>query len=517
MNKYASYVIVGILFLLAVIFGADIGASNYGSLSIYLIVATGLYYVAHGWKYTWWYSTLLALSGFVFIHSFVFDSRLLFFVMICASSGISLVTSNYKRPPTIMHEVGAMKLGLILFLLCSFTFIQLLANWAFPYEPAHYAFMTSAKAHYELFFTMYVLLWLLCGPYTFHLKNSWKTQFIFITFIALFTNIFIRVYMFFQGYQLPQTGVGSFNHHSFGVPIINMFPGVYTLRQLSPIACVISAMLITSKQWNQQSRLGIKLLVYCILFGSFIGANLSGGRVTLPFCFLLLLMVCVVRKKFTHCLALAGCCLALVCIANMFSDTVNHKLPRYMSRSLQIVMIEKGSTYVPLLGENDARADAHKAGISEWRKDSRTFLFGRSVFKISWDDAKEISNRYGHEGFVMNAVWTGRTHSMISEILLQNGIITFILYVSSYLYIIVVFRRLYLRIPETLFFEKALAGSMFVYLPPLFVYQAIGGNYLPVIPVVILGLLRVSLSKNTGNDIQGKPVENDNVLATNSE
>lgn len=234
------------------------------------------------------------------------------------------------------------------------------------------------------------------------------------------------------------------------------------------------------------------LIVFSVAL-CYIGAIFSGGRATFPLCIAFSFMVAILRKRFG--LIMMMCCAGvfMMAVANMFSHFINTKAPNYIARSLQLVMIEKGDAYRTISGSQDARNEAIKQAIVEWQADYRVMLFGRSVFYLNARDAEIVNRQYGLDGFVMNAVWAGRTHNLVTDLLLQYGLVGCVLYLWCYLVVIWYFWRLYREIPPESGFCKALAGAMVLYLPPMLISQLIGGTFLPLVTALVIGLIRSHL------------------------
>jgi O-antigen ligase len=342
---------------------------------------------------------------------------------------------------------------------------------------------------------MTCFFWLISGPYGFYLKPTWPRTLISIIFFTLLGNVIIRANMFLQGFQatdgLSGSSVDFFSTH---LPVINMYAGIFTLRNITPIATVVLLMIATSPGWWRRSRLLTKNLTTLSLSLCLVGAILSGGRATLIFCFLLIFLVMLVRKKIAF-VAISGMLAILsIIFVNVFSGLINDKAPAYIARSVQLVMIDKGSTYRSIEGSQETRDAGKKAALVEWKKDNRVLFFGRSVYSMSWEEASYINQKYGMDGFVMNAMRSGRTHNLLTDLLLQYGIFGCVLYLASYIAIIIYFWRLAKVIDSSEGEVKALVLSMVVYLPAAFVYALAGGTYMPSIAVLVIGITRSHLA-----------------------
>jgi hypothetical protein len=94
----------------------------------------------------------------------------------------------------------------------------------------------------------------------------------------------------------------------------------------------------------------------------------------------------------------------------------------------------------------------------------------------------------------MNALRSGRTHNLLTDLLLQYGIFGCVLYLASYIAVIIYFWRLAKVIDNREGEVKALVLSMVVYLPAAFLYALVGGTYMPSIAVLVIGITRSHLA-----------------------
>lgn len=485
--------VVGILF--AILAGTNVALGEYEALGVYGTTAIVIYFFARGWRNVWWFAALLIFSGVIFMHSFEFNIEHLFFMMICLASIMFIFSRGHAIHPPEFRWAGSRNTAFVVGLLLTYGLFHFLANYAMPYSPADYSLKNSSKAYFDCFATMTCFFWLLVGPYGFYLKPTWPRTLILIIFAALAGNVALRAYMFLQGFQaIDGLGGDSVDFFSLHVPVINMFAGVYTLRHTTPISMVILLMLATAPGWWKSNPKWLKLIVLASVGLCLVGAILSGGRATLLFCLLMGFIVALARRQI---LMIIGGVMAIVlgiALINIFSNEINTKAPVYIARSMQMVMLDKGSTYQGISGSQESRDAGRKAAIAEWKSDNRIFLFGRSVYSITWADAKYTTDKYGMDGFVMNALRSGRTHNLITDLLLQYGLVGCILYLLAYLKVIHYFFQLRKVMPASEPAAKALVGAMVIYLPVVLIYQIFGANFMPSIAVLVIGVVRAHLS-----------------------
>jgi hypothetical protein len=489
-----------IFFVIATIFGlilaVDIGQANYEQLGIYATIGIILYFFIHGWRNVWWFTALLIFSGVVFYQGFFFEADHLFVMMLCLASFMSLLSRGTMSHPPEFRLAGSRSTSLAVGLLVSYGAAHFLVNYAFPYSPTDYALKTAAKAYFECYASMVCFLWLMIGPYGFTLKPTWTRSLIYIIVFALIGNVAARGFMYLIGFQAADgLSTGGMEDYYLHVPVINMQAGIYTLRNLSPTACVILLMIATAPGWWSQQRPLIKLVVLGAIGLCVIGAVFSGGRATLLFCIAIFLLVALVRRRVALLALMGMSCALIVAVVNLFSDQINTSAPHYIARSLQMVMWDKGEAVSSIEGSQETRNAAIQEALKEFRKDNRVLFFGRSVFLITHEDALVMRNK-GIDGFVQNAMRSGRTHNLITDLLLQYGIIGCLLYLVAYISVIRMYIKLSKAIPYSETVAKALAGAMAIYLSLMLPYQLLGGTFMPAVAALMIGLIRVQLVRH---------------------
>ena len=483
-----------VAFFFALVLGSNVAAGDYESLSTYAIIAVVAYFITHGWKNVWWFTAALAFSGFVFNHGFVFDAGHLFILMLVLASMISVMNRSLAPQSQIINRSGGNMAGFFVGVLLVYGGCHFVFNLAHPYSPQEYSVKTASKAYFEAFASMVGFFWLVKGPYAFRLGPKWSTRFIVILGLAVLINTAARGSLFLQGFQAAD-GLSSneLDQYFLHVPVINMQAGVYTLRQLCPLAGVIIAMMVSSSQWLKTGRVKMNVFLLIVMGSLLIGTVFSGGRVTLPFTLFLIGLVALVRQKIGLVVGAGMLGLLAIIFVNLFSGFINDKAPIYISRSLQYVMIEKGDAYRGISGSQRVRNLAFSEGIDIWKSDPRILISGRSVFEINHEEALFIVQTLGDHGFVINAVKSGRTHNLISDLLLQYGLVGFVFYILAYCSVIIFYIRLYRNFPHELQLEKSLCGAVAMYLPFIFVYQLAGGQFMPIIAALAVGILRARL------------------------
>lgn len=492
-NRIAIFFILALMLLFAVVVGSNVALGDYESLSFYAIAGILIYFLIHGWKNVWWFTALLVFCGVVFYQGFMFEAYHLFVLMLLAATVLSFVHRQDMPQPVEFIRAGSRRTMVPVALLILYGAAHFAFNFVSPYNPLDYSWKTSTKAYFECYASMVCFFWLLAGSYGFVLKKNWGVFFIFILVFALFGNVLVRGYMFAMGFQAADGLEGDIGFSSLNVPVINMNPGVYTLREICPLATAILLMVATAPGWWRPQKRWVKLMILSGILLCLFGSLFGGGRMTLVFCLVLAFIVSIARRSVGTVLAMGMGAVLLIAAVNIFSTQINRDAPGYVSRSLQFMMLEKGEVYSTISDSQYVRNLAIRAGIDEWRTDTRTLLVGRSVFHLDPVDAEYTKQTLGWDGFVINALKAGRTHNMITDLLVQYGIIGLVLYVTAYLSVIRFYWKLDRFLPAEAVWSKALAGSMKLYLPLSMIYNMAGGNYMPTVAALVIGLIRADL------------------------
>lgn len=493
-TQLISVIVLIMGLVLAVILGSLTANQDYESISGYFIVAVVIYFVVRGWRNVWWFTTLLIFTGVVFSHGFIFEAYHLFGLMICLATILSLAARERAPRLETLKRANTKLVALPLWLLLLYAGAHFAVYYVFPYDASRYNLKTSLKAYVEGFGSMFCLAWLLTSSYTFRIKSGWVYTFIGIIIFGVAANALVRGYMFATGFQAADglTQGDSLDYFLY-VPVINMQAGVYTLREICPIATAILAMIATTPGWWRGQGTAVKSLMIIGALSIIFGSLFSGGRAVILFCLAIVVLVLLYRKMVGLFLIGGVSALVLVALINIFSTQINESAPLYVSRSLQFLMLEKGDAGETISDSQYAREAAFSGALDEWRADDRTLFFGRSVFSITYQDADFLKKSFGVDGFVMAALISGRSHNLLSDLLLQYGIVGATLYLLAYLSVIWYFYRLVKVIPKDAEITRSVAGAMLIYLPLVMIYQLLGGQFMPIVAALCVGLIRADL------------------------
>ena len=493
-NKISVIIFLVIAACIGLVFAVDIGSANYEQLGIYAVIATIIYFFVHGWKNVWWLTALLSFSGVIFYQAFVINVDHLFVLMLGLASIMFLISRGSMHQAPEFARAGSAGASFVVFILLVFALLHFFTYYAIPYSPREYSVKTSSKAYFASFASMFCFFWVTSGPYGFTLKPNWQKTLIVIMIFSVTGNVIVRGVLFLMGFQavdgLTDESVGL---GSVFIPLVNMYPGTFALRVVSPLVCLILFMIATGRGWWAESKFSMKAFVLFGIGMCLLGAVFSGGRAVLPSCIVLILAASLMRRKINIIFLMTMAMVLLIALLNIFSDLINSKAPFYVARSVQVILLNKGETYETIGNSQEVRDLAAIQSLVEWRRDNRSFFFGRSVLRITADEAEYINDHFGKEGFVMNAMKSGRTHNMITDLLLQYGLVGCILYLAANFMVMRFVWKLRKNLSDEDGVTKSIADAMAIYTPFIFVYFTLSGNFMPIVIPLMIGLIRSHL------------------------
>jgi hypothetical protein len=493
-QKVIVLIVLVIVLIAALVIGVDIGRADYENMSLYIGVALTFYFFLHGWKTVWWIIALLVFTNPSFVHQFDFDSRHVFTLAIIVTSCVAYIHGRRDFPRLAsFRQAGSRPTTFLFGLLLSYGIFHYLVYYLFPYSPIDYSWKSSTKANFQAFAPIFCFLWMMSGFYHFNLKNNWSKNLILIIVFSLVTNLAVMVIQISQGFGSGNPQDTDPNAYALAIPIINLIPNQFALRALCPLAMALILMIVTTPRWWRQASFTMRIVSLFSFPLIITGALYSGGRATPLFCLVIATAVAFARRK-VHLIALMGCSITLVFGGvNVFSHQINTQAPMLVARSAQFLMITKDDRiYGSVTNSQESREGALKAALILWKQDNRILFFGRSVFSFTKKDAA-VKGNGDIDGFIENCLRTGGVHNLVGDLLLQYGLIGCSLYLSAYVAVLRFFWRLSSTIPTTNPLAKSLAGAMKIYLPLMFIYQLLGGTFLPMEAALVVGLIRASL------------------------
>lgn len=498
MNSKLAVVLTLIFGLFAAIYlGLSVATAAYLEISIYVVVAFTLWYLAIGWKITWKIAAVMLISRFTMHQGLLIEGPHLFAFMVGVSSVVGILVHNTMFvQPFLIKDAGLGRLQIIIGLFLAYLALHALHNHVFPYRPGEYSLKNSAKSYFAIGAPFALLFWISLPLYGFKAWPGWSKSFAWIVSFASIANTTLLVWMTLQGYGAMDNLYASSGAESifFYIPYINLSLNHHAMRALAPEALLLLALWLMNPAWRKSAGVLTLLVVLAAVGFSLLGSVLAGGRVT-PLLSVFVVGVVVVKRRKVFAIAAALFAFLIVFIGvNFFSDKINRDAPLYAARSLQFLMVDKGFAAQTIESSDNSRKAARDLALEEWQSDNRVLLFGRSVYEYLGADYHYF--RRGQVGdvdaFAEMASRAGFTHNLITDLLIQYGIVGLILYYAAGLAVVVYFRRL-----EKLSISRGMPQAcsdlaFYAWVSALvwLAYHSLAGGYLTAQLALVLGILK---------------------------
>jgi O-antigen ligase len=301
---------------------------------------------------------------------------------------------------------------------------------------------------------------------------------VIIALVAIIINIAIRIWAMVHGVYSPEYASDLDETGYFQIRIVDGVEGPFTLRAISPIAGTTCAVLLGSKWLDTRSAM-FRWTVYFLLFLSFVGAALSGGRATLVFTFVLGAAALWMRGHYRTVLSTIGIGLFLIIALNLIPGVLR-SVPPIVQRSLQAVIFTQESEYAAatIASSSDWRLELVKRAFAEWRSDRRIFWFGRGTYKFGIEDIIAKKRNPG-EGDMQVSLRRGATHSLVTDLLVVYGLVGLVVYFVMMVTLLWFLWRVF-RHPSVDELGRLMTLICWLLLSFLFLYGIVGGANFPI-------------------------------------
>jgi hypothetical protein len=503
MNNKTAAIITLILGLIAAIYlGLSVAMASYLELSIYVVVGFTLWYLAIGWKITWKIAAFMLISRFTLHQGLLIEGTHLFAFMVGVFSIIAIFVHNMQATQSfLVKAAGLGKLQILIGLLLAYLVLHAFYNLAFPYRPDDYSAKNSAKAYFAVIAPFALLFWIslpLCG---FKTWPGWSKSFAWIISFAVIANTVLLAWMTLNGYGAMDNLYAFTGAESgfFYIPYLNLSLNHHAMRTLAPESLFLLALWWMNPAWRRSA--GTLTLVVVLVATGFglLGSVLAGGRATLILSVFFVGVVVVKRRKV---LAIAAALFATLLVfsgVNIFSEKINRDAPLYAARSLQFLMIDKGFAAQTIESSDNSRKAARDLALEEWKSNNRILFFGRSVYEYLGVDYHYI--RRGQigdaEAFAEMASRAGFTHNLISDLLIQFGVVGLLLYYVAALAVVAYFRRLEKLSISSGMPQACTDLAFYAWFTALvwLAYQSLAGGYMTAQLALVLGILKARYSQ----------------------
>jgi hypothetical protein len=300
-----------------------------------------------------------------------------------------------------------------------------------------------------------------------------------VLILAIITNIVLQfigvLYYDFSLFAEDELIVDkNLEKTSFYIPLINITNNIYQLRGLSPIASALSITILLSKDPAVMHK-GTIFYAKILLMLSFIGAILSGGRVTIFLSTLFVLIFLFKKQRFSIALLMLFGFFILLVSVKVVSDVDSRLVPQSVQRALaplSFLGFEKASQSIE--SSSKWRDELRQLSYNDWLQSSRTVLFGRSVYAFTETD-RTIELREGYFGVMNVSLRRGSTHNIVTDLLVPFGLVGLLMYA---LCVFIIFRKL-IYIRDVYSKKSHIAGdisSLLIMLIPVYIIYGIFGG-----------------------------------------
>ncbi len=500
-SRIIPIIILVLVLVVAIYIGSLIGTEDYGSISMYFLLLCVIWFVVTGWKMTWQIVAIFSFSGIAMYQGFNIQGNHLFALMVVFGSFIGLYRRQNMTIPMVFRLAKLQQMKFFVCILLVYGAIHAVYNYMYPINELEYSVNNAMKAYFAVFASFVLMLWLASGPFAFVLGKTWIRSLCLIIGLSLIVNVIYMGSMIMLGYGEEHEYASHFENDifsKFNIPILNIYLSPFNLRILSWQAIFMSLLFLLNRNlYKSLSILSRGILLICIPLSIF-GAVLSAGRVALILCILFAFIALLKNGRMN--LILSGMVFGLIFVIaiNLFSSVIN-KAPTLVSRPFQLMMIDKGRAYQSITGSSETRDKAAEAGLIEWNSNDRIFWFGRSVYKhLGEDYYKILKNRVGeYEAFSEYSVRSATVHNLYGDLLIQYGLVGAIFYTLALLSCMAYCINLYRYCRKFDMPPVACELSFFcaASIPVMFVIQIKGGGYYDVLYPLLIGIIRVIVSR----------------------
>lgn len=399
-------------------------------------------------------------------------------------------------------EHSARNFRAIFFTIATYTAIHLWYNRSNPYYAAGFSVSNAAKVYYAMLIPFFIIAWFSIKPPVVHVPKH-PLQFIsIILLVGLIFNICVKAYgAFVLGIYSSNPDLGAdIPISALNIPFVNLAESKFALRMLAPFVTLIATLALTARTDGRCPQRPLYLL---LLFLGVLGAALSMGRASLMFALALPAAIMVWRRRTATLFVFAAFGVLTLVSIRIVHEISPESVPLSIRRTVALIPgmgmeSDRGS----IEGSSDWRERLFRMALEEWQSKARVFWFGRSTSSVTGQDIAAYANpSFRDETIFIMSLRRGATHNLITDLLINVGLIGFCLYILLWVSTIVfLFRLARQSKPEgdtrQLFMGAAIFSLFFL------LYSIIGGGWMPssVALLACMGFLTLK------NDLRQPPI-----------
>ncbi len=279
------------------------------------------------------------------------------------------------------------------------------------------------------------------------------------------------------------------------IPVINATDNVFILRFLGPLsACMSTAVLTTRCPSNRKPF--VQFTAICVLILGLLGSVVSQGRVAIFLAAAMVGAILTIRKKIGFLLILFAMLVLLVSLAKFVYEYDSRLVPAAVQRSLGwLPFMQTSHARSHIDSSSEWRTRLFKTSLEEIESSSRILILGRGVYAF---DQREVAiiQQDGFNGAIEVNRRRATTHNLITDVILTNGVVGLLLYVSTYLTLIWGLFKTANQGKITAI-SNDLAVSSLVSIFFSFLYAFVGGGFLQAIDALIISVIILLLGTTT--------------------
>ena len=465
--------------VISLLAGTLIGSGDLGTIKRLVLIVFVVAYVLFLHSYTWKIALLICMLGFTHVG---FGFKIGGVEMTGLLSAATIVAVGWRKQRLQTPEVMELycfrvfRLALLAWLLYSSA--HAVYTVMDPFNPYEFALKNFSKTVVGMTGLWILVYYFMYRPRGIVSDENMLKSVVTIGAVGLVVNIAIRTWGILHGIHNPEVALDlGDDARYFTIPGVDLMEDPYALRGATPFTATVAAVLLGSKWLNGYSS-AFRFLVGCVLFLSFLGAVLSGGRATIIFVFFVIGITLWMRAYYRLVLVALTAALFAVLALNLIPGVLR-SVPEVMQRSLQMVVFTDESSWAQAnINESSRwRRELVTRAFNEWRSDRRIFWFGRGTYKFGNDDLIAQKRNLG-EGSMEVSLRRGSTHSLITDLLIVYGLCGLLVYVAMMLSLLWFLRKVYRHnsIDEV---GKMVALVCYIQIGFNFAYDLIGGGTTP--------------------------------------
>ncbi|HSI15831.1 MAG TPA: O-antigen ligase family protein [Chthoniobacter sp.] len=464
---------------LAIALGMWAGSGDFDWLKRAAAAAILLVFVLFFLRFTWVVGLFICFSSF---YQVGFGFTMGTMELSLALSGFFFAMTWWRKQrldrPPILDNWSFGLLNTLILAWLAYVLAHTIFNIYDPYRPADYGLKNLLKTVEAWTGSALIIVYFGNRPQHVVVKKDFPQRIAWCFFAALSINIVIQLFNVLSGKHEAQVDPDDpVSGNYFTIPVLNLMENIYALREVPPLAMLFCGAMIVTR-WFKERTLKQRRLFYIVMAESIFGAILSGGRGTLGFVLVLLIIFLFIQRRIGALIGLATVIVVLGGIVNLVPDQLK-SAPPMVRRALNWALIEKDADVSEgINGSSNWRYALFLRALDEWRSDPRIYWFGRATYAYNLDDVIALTIDQ-EEASLQSALRRGATHNMITDLLVTFGLCGLVLFFALYFVLLYFLWTIY-RAPQLDELARTFTLFMLISLIFNFAYGLLGGGNIPI-------------------------------------